>query len=306
MFTQRLSLRNGLGWYGAVMNKDGPGNMEERRKGTDRRAGSFSRMADKSRESSIVQGDERLIDAYRRWFEVVPATTPEQLEEVHRIRYQVYVLERGFEDPNDHPDGLEWDEFDPHSQHCLLIHKPTGMAAGTVRLVLPDKNAPECSFPVQHVCQDPLLKDPTLFPVLTTGEISRFSISKQFRRRQTDGAYPNVLDGNVDKKPESGDMRRIIPHMTLGLMEALVRMSVQNQVTYLCAAMERQLLRLLSRMGIFFDPIGPPVDHHGIRQPCYRNILELLNQVKDEHVDVWEVITDDGVHVAALEELHRA
>ena len=40
---------------------------------------------------------ERLIDSYNRYFEVVRASTPELMEEVFRLRYQVYCIEHNFE-----------------------------------------------------------------------------------------------------------------------------------------------------------------------------------------------------------------
>jgi N-acyl amino acid synthase of PEP-CTERM/exosortase system len=172
--------------------------------------------------------------------------------------------------------------------------------AGTVRLILPDTEKPEQSFPMQCVCHEPIMKDPERFPVSTMGEVSRFSISKHFRRRQTDTAYPDTLDEQGEEILSKSEIRQIMPHITLGLIEGLVRMSVENGVTYWCAAMERQLLRLLTRIGIYFDNIGPPVDHHGIRQPCYRNLPELLDRVKEERFDVWEVITNNGAHVKRL------
>src|SRR3546814_1411329 len=77
------------------------------------------------------------------------------------------------------------------------------------------------------------------------GEISRFCISKDFRRRQGDGMFPASED------PETrSDERRVIPNMTLGLMEGLIRMSLDHGLFYQCAVMERPLLRLLDRLGI--------------------------------------------------------
>ena len=78
-----------------------------------------------------------LFSMYAKWFDVVPATTPEQLAEAYRLRYQVYCVENTFEQAGQHTDGQEVDEFDNHSVHSLLIHRPTGMVAGTVRLILP-------------------------------------------------------------------------------------------------------------------------------------------------------------------------
>src|SRR3546814_18883719 len=67
--------------------------------------------------------------------------------------------------------------------------------------------------------------------------------------------------------------------------------------------MEPTLLRLLSRLGIYFDPIGPLVDYHGRRQPCYIKVSTLLARVARERPDVWEVLTDRGRHWDALLQL---
>ena len=238
------------------------------------------------------KAEERLIEVYRRWFEVVPATTDELRDDVFRLRYQVYCVENPFEDPADNPNGLETDAFDVRSTHSLLIHRPSCEMAGTVRLVLPNPENPDESFAVQQVCREPLLRDPARFPVARMAEVSRFSISKNFRRRRGDTLY-GITDGRPLPAEEE---RRVAPHMTLGLIESLVRMSVENDVSYWCAAMEPKLLRLLSRLGIYFDPIGPLVEFHGLRQPCFIKLDTFLNRVKAERPDVWEVITDDGIH----------
>ena len=249
---------------------------------------------------------ERLRDAYERWFHVELADTPDRRDEAFRLRYQVYVVEHPFEDPDDHPDGVERDAYDDFSAHSLLIYRPTGVVAGTVRLVLPRADAPQSSFPIQEVCTDPLIADPGRFPVPRMGEISRFCVSKQFRRRQTDTLFPDALDEGIGRPANPDEARRMMSNITLGLMEAIVRMCVVNRATYLCAVMERQLLRLLSRMGIFFDPVGPVVEFHGRRQPCFRHLPTLLAQVRDEHEDVWEILTNDGAHIDALAQIEAA
>ena len=72
------------------------------------------------------------------------------------------------------------------------------------------------------------------FPIAQMAEVSRFCISKDFRKRQGDWLYPQ------SNEPESNeDERRVIPNMTLGLIEGLVQMSLDHEVLYWCAAMER-------------------------------------------------------------------
>ena len=95
--------------------------------------------------------EEPLLSRLNHHFRVVSADTPGLIRRAQEIRYQVYCVERQFEDPDDHPDGRETDHFDFHSVHSLLIHRASGHAVGTVRLVLPRRDALEKSFVVQRV-----------------------------------------------------------------------------------------------------------------------------------------------------------
>lgn len=250
---------------------------------------------------TATRSDARQV--YRRFFEtIVIGPDDDKLREAaFRLRYQVYCVENPFEDPADNPDGLERDAYDARAEHCLLRHRRSGSWAGTVRLVLPNRSDPARSFALQQVCQHPLIHDPERFPVLKMGEISRFCISKAFRQRQGDWLYPQS-----NEPGDRQDERRVIPNMTLGLMEGLVRMSLANGITFMCAMMERPLLRLLARLGIHFQELGPLVDYHGRRQPCFFELDPMLRQVKVERPDVWDILTDAGRHWDALQRQLRA
>jgi N-acyl amino acid synthase of PEP-CTERM/exosortase system len=161
-----------------------------------------------------------------------------------------------------------------------------------VRLVLPSITGARDCLPIYEICDHPLLNDAEALPPHKTAEISRFSISKDFRRRREDGRYPNMA--TPVSREELREERRIMPHMTLGLMNAIVRMSVANDVTHWTAVMEPALLRLLARLGIRFEPLGPIVNYHGRRQPVYADAGRLLSGIWDTNREVWEVITEDG------------
>jgi len=230
-------------------------------------------------------------DLYRQYFEtvVVGDHDNELRDAAFRLRYQVYCIENRFEDPADNPAGLEQDAYDKRAVHCLLLHKPSQSWAGAVRLILPIKGSPEGSFALQQVCTDPIIADPERFPVLEMAEVSRFCISKDFRKRQGDWLFP------MSNEPEDRqDERRIIPNMTLGLIEGLVRMSLDRDIRYWCAVMEPALLRLLARLGIHFENVGPLVSYHGRRQPCIIKLDTMLAQVRAERPDVWDILTDGG------------
>jgi len=227
--------------------------------------------------------EDSLLDRFNTYFRVAASVAGEELQEALRIRYQVYCLENPFENPGDHPDGFERDEFDSHSMHSLLIHLATGQAMGTTRLIMPVRHELERSFPIQQLCRHPQFK---LLPLDRMAEVSRFSISKQFRKRQCDSLYEGL---------DSARGRRVMaPLMSLGLIQSLVRMSAEHDITHWCASMEPTLLRLLATMSIKFEMLGPLVQHHGSRQPCYCEVGPMLQRVKSEQRPLWEVLTDGG------------
>jgi N-acyl amino acid synthase of PEP-CTERM/exosortase system len=251
--------------------------------------------------ATTAEGPARLArEHYRQYFDttVVGDGDRELLAEVFRLRYQVYCVENPFEDPAANPDGLERDAFDEHAVHCLLLHKGSRSWAGAVRLILPDANDPAHSFALQGVCADPMISDPERFPLPQMAEVSRFCISKDFRRRQGDWLYPQS-----NEPDDRADERRVVPNMTLGLIEGLLRMSLAHGVLYWCAVMERPLLRLLARLGIHFEHIGPLVDYHGRRQPCFLKLDNMLVQMREERPDVWEIVADGGQHWQRLQDV---
>jgi N-acyl amino acid synthase of PEP-CTERM/exosortase system len=249
--------------------------------------------------SAPQQKGSDLVDLYEKFFRVEEATTPELKDLAYRIRYQVYCVENPFEDPTDNLGGLETDRYDDRSATSVLFHRPTGLAAGTVRIVLSNPTNPQCSFALQDVCRDPAIRREDRFPVRMTGEISRFCVTKDFRRRVEDMPLKYLpANGVIDE----AEWRRVIPNMTLGLIEWLVRFSVRQGLTHWCAVMEPRLLRLLARLGIYFEPIGGLVEYHGKRQPCFAELTSLLDRVERERPDVWDVIAARGRHRDALRE----
>jgi N-acyl-L-homoserine lactone synthetase len=206
------------------------------------------------------------IDAVQQEVSVELANTPELIREAHRLRYQVYCLERGYKLEGDE---LEIDEHDVRARHVVLRQRRSGEVLGTARLVLPSAASPKHSFPVQHVCQVPLDQH---LPIASTAEVSRFALPKQ----------------------REGISRASATAMRLGLVQGLVRVSHELALTHWCAVMEPSLLRLLQMTAIYFQPLGAPVDYHGIRQPCYADIDALLARMAQECPEVWAFVTGAG------------
>jgi N-acyl amino acid synthase of PEP-CTERM/exosortase system len=223
-------------------------------------------------------------------FETRAANTPALIKAAHALRFQVYCLERKFEKTEEHTSGMEVDVFDSHSMHGLLIHRMTGEALGTVRVISPNNGSTQDGLPIVDLLRDSNIDLADYLPLDNTVEISRFAISKQIRRRLIDQyrSEGNVTPISRLERERQGNLP------CLSLMQFIVRQSLALGATHWAAVMEVQLLRMLASMGIHFHPIGPLVLHHGLRQPCYGNILEVLKNLKREHYDYWSVITNAG------------
>jgi len=225
-----------------------------------------------------------------KMFKYIAANTPDLLAEVHRIRYQVYCVEHDYEDRTKNLNGLERDEYDDHSVHGLLVHRASNTSMGTVRLVMHKPGTPAGSLPIYKICKHPSLRDHDFLPINTTAEVSRFAISKTYRRRAGDGTYG--LQRDIEEA--AIDVRREMPRITLGLITAALRLAFSSGITHVCAVMEPSLLRLLSRFGVHFEMLGPQVEYHGWRQPCYSMLHTLMEGIELERYDAWETITERG------------
>ena len=239
--------------------------------------------------ADLASRDARLIDIYNSYFETIVAETGEHLMSAFRLRYEVYCVENPFEDPKNNPYGMETDCYDAGALHSLLMRRATKDVVGTVRLILPRCDGEGIGLPMHDVCDHELMvRDSRILPWASTAEISRFAVSKKLRRRATD----QRLLGNFTP-PDDGSRRRI-PDTSLGLMQAIVAMAALGGITHLCAVMEPTLLRMLGRLGIHFTPLGPQVNYHGRRQPCYSYLDAQLARVWLERPDVWELLTREG------------
>jgi len=225
-------------------------------------------------------------------FEAVAADTHSLLQECFRVRYQVYCKERGFVLAADHPDGLERDAYDDRSLHALLRYQVTGEVIGTVRLI---PGAAGQSMPMYSVLQRSGFDMTALPPAAQTIEVSRFAISKEFRRRVGDAVYRSPTTANLSA-------RRVIPHITLSLMMMIFRMSASPGIEYFCALMEPSLIRLLSRLGIDWQEIGPVVEYSGLRQPCVARIDEMAAAIAANRPDIWELMTNARIYRTAQPE----
>jgi len=222
------------------------------------------------------------------------------LEAIHRLRYQVYVREWGFEDPADHPEGLEKDDYDQRSRHIYVYTGSRQNVIGTARLILPSSEL----LPLQKVFEI----DAGFLgnPEHRVAEISRLAISKEYRRREIDrvifsgeNAGPGEVEESEAWKAAVGEDRRKCEHELIrGIYLLIYRESLKLGLTHWCAAMARGLYVLLLRWGIPFEQIGPAREYHGLRAPFALSIRTLEKALTKKNPELLQlarqVVAGDG------------
>jgi N-acyl amino acid synthase of PEP-CTERM/exosortase system len=225
--------------------------------------------------------------SYADHFEVCRAKTPALLDQAYRLRYQVYCLEHPFENAAEHGDGREIDPEDDRSAHTLLLHRKSGAPVGTARVILPLRGARGRPLPIERILAPgdrPLL---AALPADSTAEVSRFAVSKLFRRRRGEQLYPDAGFAEANAGP---DERRLMPYITFGLLRGVFEICLDEGISHLCAVMDPALLRILDRIGLDFTSVGGLVEHHGRRQPCYAPLAALIEQSSAAGSLLWQYL----------------
>lgn len=209
--------------------------------------------------------------------EVVPHHDGPLYRSVEELRYQVYCEECGFLRPEEYPGGRESDEHDINSAHFAALSQSDELA-GYVRLVLPDAIQ---TFPFQTHCVA-LLDDVVLPPASLSAEISRLMVRKDYRRRHGEQP-PSGVSNDKFEAAHVPEMRNPSPQILLSLYREMYAYSLQNDIRYWYAAMERSLARILTRMNFGFLQIGPATDYYGPVAPYVADLRVLERQLAERN-----------------------
>lgn len=245
--------------------------------------------------------DDVLRVLFDNHFSVELAISPELINEVLELRYQVYCRERPFEDADCFPDGRERDDYDHRSVHALVRHRGSNQCVAAVRLVLADEEDPAAPFPVEEHCSEAMpaagMEALETTPRWRVAEISRLAVSREIRQRM--GQTTEV--GNMPDLPDDscGIDPRVSPYIVVGLFAAVLRLSAKLGITHWLAVMEPTLLRLLKRYGIHFPYVGHVIEYHGRRRPAIAQACTMLDGIQDCRPDVWDLMTDAGAILPA-------
>lgn len=233
--------------------------------------------------------EKSLYEQYNALFECVIADSDDLIDECYRLRYKVYCVENPLKEPDPEEGEYERDEYDGHAMHALLRYRRTGEHIGTVRLIFNEGDSPH-KLPFFKLAEENHIFLPEHFGNQPIAEISRFCISKEFRRRLTDHMYSTVYTP-VELTEAPG---RTIPYMAIGLISMVYRMARAQNIRQCCAVMEPSLMRLFKKLGIHYQPIGPLVEYYGQRQLTHITSADMIKTLTAERPDVLELITDRG------------
>jgi N-acyl amino acid synthase of PEP-CTERM/exosortase system len=208
------------------------------------------------------------------------------LNEIYRLRYKVYVEEWGFEKQEDHPGGIEKDEYDEHSVHFAVRRKGEDRPIGTIRMITNSDKG----FPIEKHCK--IDADLSVFDKNRFGEISRLAVSKDYRKRATDSVY---FDGKMVEETAIDNMfsgsRKMGNDIVLGLYRCIYQESLERGNQCILAVMAKGLVLLLKRVGILFEPIGPAQYYHGLRMPYLGKIDTMLQELARRNPTLYQEFT---------------
>ncbi|MBK8575247.1 MAG: PEP-CTERM/exosortase system-associated acyltransferase [Elusimicrobia bacterium] len=226
------------------------------------------------------------------------ANTEELVRATQRLRYRVFVEEFGWEKPEDHPEGIETDAFDPYSIHAAASDD-SGALIGTARMVL---NSPQ-GLPIFRLLENFDGFNPNS---KTVAEFSRLCVHPDFQRRAPVDPHRD-LAGNyrfpgarADTTPSQD--ARMVSVVTHGLIFILHQAGIQLRLTHWLMISEKKLWIFLRRRGILFRPAGKPVDYHGIRIPYIARPDEISHGLAKLH---WETRQSIHQEVAEHREIER-
>lgn len=215
------------------------------------------------------------------------AITQEETMRAKKLRYDVYALDRQWEEEN--PSLQEEDEFDRIEgavRHNLLTFNGDSEPTMCVRVVCPVGNDPNNLFPMQHAVHDleERFENSGTF-LMQHGEVSRLCRKGNFKQR----VFPGATN-------EENDF--IINFMNAGTPALFIRMAAElatKEGKIHCAyALKSSLLRIIKRTGDKPILLGDPVDYHGKRYVFFSNIQTTFRRIAYHMPDIWALATDEG------------
>lgn len=230
-------------------------------------------------------------NAYKQYFEIVPAYSDDLKDEVYRIRHQVYCEELAFEPPR--PDRRERDDYDDQSLHLLIRSLHTRTFIGCTRLVRTRPADPAFPLPFEKACGTSLdrsVVDPAQLPRSAIAEVSRLAVVGEFRNRKGD-VKKSVLP--LSDSDFGTPMQPRFPYIPIGLYMGTIELARLHGIDTLFVLTEQRLASHFRKLGVNIQTIGAPVEHRGQRIPSMLNTDGIIKGMKVLMRPLYRAIADE-------------
>mgnify|MGYP001209085939 CR=1 FL=1 len=225
---------------------------------------------------------------FSQYFDLVPALDEDACQTIFRIRHDVYCRDLGYEPVRE--DGLETDEYDRHSLHCLLrTAGPEKLPVGCVRIVLAKPEDPGAPLPFERTCAatlDRSIIDPARVPRERVTEVSRLAVVSRFRRRKGEENKPFSI-GDQDF---GSVLHSRFPFIPVGLYLGSIALALHHGIDHLFMLTEPRLALHFRRIGFVIDQVGGPVEHRGVRVPSLLRAAETVEGLRSNLRGMYDVI----------------
>lgn len=211
----------------------------------------------------------------------------------YELRYRVYCVETGYENPANFPDFKEHDEFDSRSAHFVVASPSTGHWIAAMRLVMDSWE----KLPLNQFAQidQPelirLMRAQSMQDFSRSGEISRMCVVSQYRRRPLERSTPYQIPWNTDDAEQGpADERRKAPWLMLALLYAARDYSVEQGINHWFFLAARALARIFRGLGMGLEQTGPGCEHRGTRYPHTIRIPSEFDKFEIKYPNLAETI----------------
>lgn len=215
-------------------------------------------------------------------FEVVLANDPWSRHIHYQLRYQVFCLETGYEDPDQFPDGEEKDEWDHDATHFLVQEKDTGQWVAAMRLVLPSAQ----SLPIERRVA---IESSSRRDQRHCAEISRLCMVGHYRRRLQGRIMPcSNLPPSNKQVGQGGVQSELVKQQRTAeilqvLLKAAVSVSCERAICYWYMLTTRALAKILGYvLPMDLQLAGPPCSHRGERYPFLVDVGQVMRGMMEE------------------------
>lgn len=249
----------------------------------------------------IVIGDDRFNGTggisksskskFEKYFDIKRIEDEHSLKKSYSLRHKVYCEELGYEPIRE--SGLEYDEYDSRAVHFSVIHRKSGIFAGTVRLVFENDQQ---DLPFKQLLKNfkENVEDINVARLKKSRmcEVSRLAVPTEFRKRKFND------DLKLDFSPEEIEC---FPMVSIALFYSCLTYCKHYSIGAY-SMMEERLARVLKLSGIESLRVADFSEFNGLRAPFLFSSsfdigkirpeqLRILNYVYNSIIEKEKIIT---------------